>query len=85
LQVKVERHVARPAGTCILCRGNSDFDIRHTASVGAVYNIPGARGNGWLKATTSGRELSDNYPFHTGAPVIDLFASQTFIAYRPER
>ena len=59
--------------------GNSDFDIRHTVSVGAVYNIPGARGNGFVKAMTSGWELSDNYHAHTGTPVINLFSSSTFV------
>jgi hypothetical protein len=59
--------------------GNSDFDIRHTVSVASVYSIPGARGNGWMKAVTSGWELSGNFHAHTGAPVIDLFAKTTFI------
>ena len=58
--------------------GNSDFDVRHSVSLAAVYSIPGARGNGWMKAATSGWELSDNFHAHTGTPVIDLFASQDF-------
>ena len=59
--------------------GNSDFDVRHSVSLAAVYSIPGARGNGWMKAATSGWELSDNFHAHTGTPVIDLFASRTFV------
>jgi hypothetical protein len=59
--------------------GNSDFDIRHSVSLAAVYNIPGASSNGWLKSLTSGWEFSANFHAHTGAPVIDLFANRTFI------
>ncbi len=59
--------------------GNSDFDVRHSVSVAAVYSIPGAGTNGMVKAITSGWVLSDNYHMHTGEPVNDLFAKQTFV------
>jgi hypothetical protein len=59
--------------------GNSDFDVRHTVSTAAVYNIPGVKGNSWAKAVTSGWVLSDNYHFHTGLPVINLYSKATFL------
>jgi len=60
--------------------GNSDFDTRHSVSAAGVYNIPGVADNRWLKATTSGWELSTNFQARTAEPVVGLFAASKFNA-----
>jgi hypothetical protein len=53
-----------------VCRGNSDFDIRHLINVNGIYELPLGRGRrlggnapGWLNAIIGGWEVSGIYTY----------------------
>ncbi len=49
--------------------GNAEFDNRHRIAIGAVYNIPFARGmHGFAKRALDGWELAPIFTARTGAP-----------------
>jgi len=58
-----------------VCRGNSDFDIRHLVNVNGIYELPFGRGRwlggdapGWLDAIIGGWQISGIYSFRSGLP-----------------
>src|SRR5262249_14488230 len=58
-----------------VCRGNSDFDIRHLINVNGIYELPFGRGRrfggnmpGWLNAFVGGWELTGIYNYRSGLP-----------------
>jgi hypothetical protein len=58
-----------------VCRGNSDFDIRHIINVNGIYELPFGRGRwlggnapGWLNAIIGGWQVSGIYTYRTGLP-----------------
>jgi len=58
-----------------VCRGNSDFDIRHMINVNWIYNLPFGRSQkllsnapGWLDQIIGGWMVSGIYAWRTGLP-----------------
>jgi hypothetical protein len=58
-----------------VCRGNSDFDIRHLINSNWVYELPFGRGHWlggnaprWLNAAIGGWQVSGIYTYRTGLP-----------------
>ena len=58
-----------------VCRGNSDFDIRHVINVNGIYELPFGRGHrfggkapGWVNTIIGGWEVSGIYAYRTGLP-----------------
>jgi hypothetical protein len=54
--------------------GSSDFDIRHTFTAAASYNIPSPRGNALVKQVLGQWGIDPIYRFNT-APPVDLIGS----------
>ena len=52
-------------------RGNSDFDIRHSFTMGLTYDLPFRGSQEILKAVTSGWSL-DSFVFARSAPPVDI-------------
>ncbi len=52
-------------------RGNSDFDIRHSFTMGLTYDLPFRGSQEILKAVTSGWSL-DSFVFARSAPTVDI-------------
>lgn len=59
--------------------GNSDFDIRHTVSVAAIYSVPRVRTNRLLRTLASGWDFSSNFNARTGEPINNLFPTAKFL------
>jgi hypothetical protein len=58
-----------------VCRGNSDFDIRHIINVNGIYELPfgkgrrwGSNANGWVDALIGGYELTGIFNYRSGLP-----------------
>ena len=58
-----------------VCRGNSDFDIRHLMNVNGIYELPFGRGRkfggnapGWLNAIIGGWQASGIFVYRSGLP-----------------
>jgi hypothetical protein len=58
-----------------VCRGNSDFDIRHLMNVNGIYELPFGRGrwlggnaSRWLDAFIGGWKVSGIYTYRSGLP-----------------
>ena len=58
-----------------VCRGNSDFDIRHLANVNGIWELPIGRGRliagdapGWVNSIIGGWELSGIFTARSGLP-----------------
>lgn len=58
-----------------VCRGNSDFDIRHLVNANFIYELPFGRGrrfgsgaSGWLNQIIGGWELSGIFTARSGLP-----------------
>jgi hypothetical protein len=58
-----------------ICRGPSDFDIRHLINVNGIFEVPVGRGKsiggnmpGWLNAIVGGFQLSGIYTYRSGLP-----------------
>jgi hypothetical protein len=56
-----------------VCRGNSDFDIRHLMNVNGIYELPFGRGRkfggnapGWLNAVIGGWQASGIFVYRSG-------------------
>jgi len=71
-----------------VCRGNSDFDIRHLVNVNGIWELPIGRGRmiggdapGWVNAIIGGWEVSGIFTARSGLPFSLATASwpRTFI------
>jgi hypothetical protein len=71
-----------------VCRGNSDFDIRHLFNVNGIWELPVGRGRalgsdmpGWLDAVVGGWQLSGIFAARSGLPfsLASVAWSRTFI------
>ncbi|HKX26118.1 MAG TPA: TonB-dependent receptor [Blastocatellia bacterium] len=58
-----------------ICRGNSDFDLRHLINVNGIYELPLGRGRrfggsapGWANALIGGWELTGIFTYRSGLP-----------------
>ncbi len=58
-----------------VCRGNSDFDIRHLVNANWIYELPFGRGQyigrnapGWLNAFIGGWQVSGIFTYRSGLP-----------------
>lgn len=58
-----------------VCRGNSDFDIRHLVNVNGIFELPVGRGRflgrdmpSWLDAIVGGWNLSGIFTYRSGLP-----------------
>jgi len=58
-----------------VCRGNSDFDIRHLINANWIYELPFGRGQrfgdkapGWLNTVIGGWEVTGIYTWRSGLP-----------------
>lgn len=58
-----------------VCRGSSDFDIRHLINVNGIYELPFGRGHwlggnapGWLNTIIGGWQVSGIYTYRSGLP-----------------
>lgn len=58
-----------------VCRGNSDFDIRHIINVNGIYELPFGKGKmfggnapGWLDAIIGGWEITGIFNYRSGLP-----------------
>jgi hypothetical protein len=67
-----------------VCRGNSEFDITHSISADAIYNLPIGRGkwigrnvSRWVNQIIGGWEFSDLTSWHTGSPFNPLTGVET--------
>jgi hypothetical protein len=58
-------------------RGDSDFDIRHSFTVGATYNLPSPGHNGALRAVMSDWSL-DTFVLARSAPPVDIIGATFF-------
>lgn len=68
-------------------RGNSDFDIRHSFTAGATYDLPSPKWNTFAHATLGGWSV-DTFVLARSAPPVDVvggysFGGGTIIQYRP--
>ena len=59
-----------------VCRGPSDFDIRHLINVNGIWEVPIGRGRGffsnipgWLDVLVGGFQLSGIYTYRSGLPI----------------
>jgi hypothetical protein len=55
--------------TLIPVRGNSDFDVRNSASIGATWQLPNNRGNRVLKTLANDWAIDGHFLAHTAFPV----------------
>jgi len=58
-------------------RGASDFDVRHAASAGITYDLPGLKGNAFSKAILSGWSFENIFHARSGTPVNIFYSTFT--------
>jgi len=63
---------ALPSANPNINRGSSDFDIRHAASAGITYDIPGLKGNALSNAILHGWSLENLFQVRSASP-LDVF------------